>query len=136
MSLRKHLIPYKSAVLSLPVFPCRPLSLKENDYESEGRRFSSPAERASKSPANLRVSDLPAHNTTESVVGNRAKEHILAVWANKFTAETSLRRLFSQFLLKIRGNSEAQDYKEPRALTNSGRGWLFANRFPPKCHCS
>src|SRR5215208_183848 len=40
VSLRE-LEPDKSAVLSLPVPPCLPVSLKENDYESEGRRFES-----------------------------------------------------------------------------------------------
>src|SRR5919107_6433598 len=37
----RELEPYKSAVLSPPVSPCPPVSLKENDYESEGRRFES-----------------------------------------------------------------------------------------------
>jgi hypothetical protein len=31
----------KSAVLPPPIPPCLPVSLKENDYESEGRRFES-----------------------------------------------------------------------------------------------
>ena len=37
----RELEPEKSAVLSPPVPPCPPVSLKENDYESEGRRFES-----------------------------------------------------------------------------------------------
>src|SRR5215203_2431174 len=37
----RELEPDKSAVLSPPVPPCPPVSLKENDYESEGRRFES-----------------------------------------------------------------------------------------------
>src|SRR5918994_1010092 len=37
----EELNPDKSAVLSPRVPPCRPLSLSENDYESEGRRFES-----------------------------------------------------------------------------------------------
>src|SRR5918995_2700297 len=37
----RELEPDKSAVLSPCVPPCLPLSLKENDYESEGRRFES-----------------------------------------------------------------------------------------------
>ncbi len=41
LSLRECRIPYKSATLSPRVPLCRPLSLNENDYESEGRRFES-----------------------------------------------------------------------------------------------
>src|SRR4028118_202901 len=37
----RELEPDKSAVLSAPIPPSLPLSLKENDYESEGRRFES-----------------------------------------------------------------------------------------------
>jgi hypothetical protein len=37
----RNLDPDKSAVLSLPVPHCPSLSVKENDYESEGRRFES-----------------------------------------------------------------------------------------------
>src|ERR671917_2865636 len=37
----RELEPDKSAVLSLPVPHCPSLSVKENDYESEGRRFES-----------------------------------------------------------------------------------------------
>ena len=47
----RELKPVKSAVLSLPVPPCPPVSCKENDYESEGRRFESCRARY-KSPAN------------------------------------------------------------------------------------
>jgi hypothetical protein len=36
-----ELEPDKSAVLSLPVPHCPSLSVEENDYESEGRRFES-----------------------------------------------------------------------------------------------
>ena len=41
LSLHAHSTPDKSAVLSLPVPHCISLSVKENDYESEGRRFES-----------------------------------------------------------------------------------------------
>src|ERR671921_2827923 len=37
----RNLDPDKSAVLSPPVPHCTSLSVKENDYESEGRRFES-----------------------------------------------------------------------------------------------
>jgi hypothetical protein len=37
----RELEPEKSAVLSLPVPHCTSLSVEENDYESEGRRFES-----------------------------------------------------------------------------------------------
>ena len=41
LSLRGSQILDKSAVLSLPVTRCRPVSLTGKDYESEGRRFES-----------------------------------------------------------------------------------------------
>jgi hypothetical protein len=41
LSLPLHLIPDRSAVLSLAVLRCPPVSLSGTDYESEGRRFES-----------------------------------------------------------------------------------------------
>jgi hypothetical protein len=51
--------PYKSAVLSPRVPPCRPLSLSGSGYESEGRRFESCRARCNRWPVSRANADRP-----------------------------------------------------------------------------
>ncbi len=59
LSLRKRLIPYKSVVLSLPVPPCRLVSVSVEDSKSGG-----PISRVSLLPARRYLSQWPLRTTT------------------------------------------------------------------------